>query len=141
MANRYTGAEIEQIKADNHVRQIYEREGFRIAHKAQANGQTEYHGPCPSCGGTDRFILYEADNSFWCRKCAVSGDPIALVRLVHGLGGFREAPRRVRAVTAGASPTAGRTATGTQKGGEAQKNPCGNQGDPGGEKAIERGGL
>lgn len=29
----------------------------------------EYHGPCPFCGGTDRFALWPADNKWSCRHC------------------------------------------------------------------------
>ena len=38
----------------------------------------EYTGPCPGCGGTDRFHVWPADKggegSYWCRQCEKSGD-------------------------------------------------------------------
>lgn len=32
----------------------------------------EAYGPCPRCGGTDRFRVFE-DGGFWCRQCNDSG--------------------------------------------------------------------
>lgn len=32
----------------------------------------EAHGPCPRCGGTDRFAIFE-DGGYWCRQCGDSG--------------------------------------------------------------------
>jgi len=46
--------------------------------------KTRYVGPCPGCGGTDRFSLNIKKNIFWCRKSAEGGDAIALARHVHG---------------------------------------------------------
>jgi len=38
----------------------------------------EYTGPCPSCGGKDRFHVWPADKggggSYWCRQCNCGGD-------------------------------------------------------------------
>lgn len=36
----------------------------------------EYHGPCPVCGGTDRFIVEPKKNKAWCRQCNVWGDTL-----------------------------------------------------------------
>lgn len=33
---------------------------------------TELCGPCPKCGGKDRFIVFAAGN-YWCRQCSHSG--------------------------------------------------------------------
>lgn len=41
-------------------------------------------GPCPVCGGRDRFGINRARNLFNCRHCG-GGDTIALVRLVLGI--------------------------------------------------------
>jgi hypothetical protein len=46
--------------------------------------KTRFVGPCPGCGGTDRFSLNIKKNIFWCRKSAEGGDAIALARHVHG---------------------------------------------------------
>jgi hypothetical protein len=32
--------------------------------------RTRFVGPCPGCGGTDRFSLNLKKNIFWCRKSA-----------------------------------------------------------------------
>lgn len=41
--------------------------------------EDEYHGPCPRCGGVDRFVIH-ADRAWphwfmWCRKCGWRGWP------------------------------------------------------------------
>lgn len=46
--------------------------------------KTRFVGPCPGCGGTDRFSLNLKKNIFWCRKSAEGGDGIALARHVQG---------------------------------------------------------
>lgn len=44
----------------------------------------EFAGPCPMCGGDDRFHV--KDNRFYCRQCYPrGGDAIDLVRLLYGL--------------------------------------------------------
>ncbi|MEH6834826.1 DUF7146 domain-containing protein [Falsihalocynthiibacter arcticus] len=45
---------------------------------------TERAGPCPSCGGRDRFAINTARNVFNCRKCGAKGDQCALVMLALG---------------------------------------------------------
>ncbi|MGV3651043.1 MAG: primase-helicase zinc-binding domain-containing protein, partial [Devosia sp.] len=30
-------------------------------------------GPCPVCGGTDRFAIHTGKDTFNCRKCGLSG--------------------------------------------------------------------
>lgn len=46
--------------------------------------------PCPGCGGKDRFSVDPDKNVFLCRMSGAAGDPIALVRHVHGIS-FAEA--------------------------------------------------
>jgi hypothetical protein len=46
--------------------------------------KTRFVGPCPGCGGTDRFSINIKKNIFWCRKSAEGGDAIALARHVQG---------------------------------------------------------
>ena len=53
-------------------------------------GVHEWTGPCPKCGGTDRFAVNTAKGVFNCRGCDVGGDAIKLVRHLNGCG-FREA--------------------------------------------------
>lgn len=40
----------------------------------------EYHGPCPSCGGSDRFIVKIDTDRYWCRGCDLKGDLIQFLR-------------------------------------------------------------
>jgi phage/plasmid primase-like uncharacterized protein len=41
---------------------------------------TERHGPCPVCGGTDRFSINIEKQVWHCRKCDAGGDVIDLVK-------------------------------------------------------------
>ena len=44
----------------------------------------EYIGPCPLCGGTDRFSV-NANKKVWnCRGCRIGGDVIDLVQHLDG---------------------------------------------------------
>lgn len=45
----------------------------------------ELVGPCPSCGGKDRFSINPGKGVMFCRRCDAKGDQIALVQLVLGL--------------------------------------------------------
>lgn len=51
----------------------------RVGH----TGGGEYHGPCPFCGGTDRFIVQPQKTSmggrWFCRQCGRHGDALAFV--------------------------------------------------------------
>ena len=49
-------------------------------------GRAERAGPCPHCGGTDRFSINTKKQVWNCRGCAKGGDVIALVRHVDGIG-------------------------------------------------------
>lgn len=42
-------------------------------------------GPCPACGGTDRFFINRVKNYFACRKGGTAGDAIDLVEYVDGV--------------------------------------------------------
>ena len=44
---------------------------------------TESVGPCPKCGGTDRFSINITRRLFNCRRCEGKGDVISLVRFVR----------------------------------------------------------
>lgn len=50
----------------------------------------EQVGPCPVCGGSDRFSINTRKEVFNCRVCARGGDGVALVEFVHGCS-FKEA--------------------------------------------------
>lgn len=60
--------------------------------KAAATGGGEFSGPCPFCGGRDRFRVWPnaAKPNWWCRQCDRKGDAIDYVRQRDGLT-FREA--------------------------------------------------
>jgi phage/plasmid primase-like uncharacterized protein len=53
-------------------------------------GRTELVGPCPICGGTDRFSINARKQVWNCRGCQCGGDAIALVQHFDGCT-FREA--------------------------------------------------
>ena len=64
----------------------------RIVKASSAKGG-EYHGPCPVCGGRDRFHAWPAQGehgTYWCRGCDIAGDAIQYLRDVEGLS-FRQA--------------------------------------------------
>ena len=48
----------------------------------------EYAGPCPFCGGNDRFRVWPSEGTtgrFWCRSCGKAGDGIQFLRDRDGL--------------------------------------------------------
>ena len=61
-----------------------------ILAEAQARGASlrragsEYIGPCPACGGRDRFGINTAKRVFHCRGSGAGGDVIALVEYLDG---------------------------------------------------------
>ena len=59
---------------------------------------TGKHGPCPLCGGKDRWRWdnLEGRGTWICSQCG-AGDGIALVMKMHGWG-FREAAKGIEAV-------------------------------------------
>lgn len=64
---------------------------------ASTNGG-EYHSPCPSCGGIDRFIIWNIKNRYYCRKCGKTGDIIQYLRDFYNLS-FKEACSRANIIT------------------------------------------
>ena len=68
------------------------RRGIRL----QGRG-TDRAGPCPVCGGTDRFGVNIKKQMFYCRKCDVGGDVITFVRHVDGCT-FKEAVNLLEAI-------------------------------------------
>lgn len=67
------------------------------------NGRGE-SGPCPKCGGDDRFNLWFDEKRgrevFWCRRCQIQGDDIQYLRDVEGMSYFHasEIAQRERSV-------------------------------------------
>ena len=86
---------------------ILHQDGHQVFKKTS----DEYAGPCPFCGGTDRFIVQPAKGEagrYWCRQCNRSGDLIQYLRDTKGMS-YRgacsylgQAPRRAHAT---AQPT------------------------------------
>lgn len=46
---------------------------------------TEWHGPCPLCGGTDRFHVNTRGNFCGCRKCDRRWDAVGIYAAVHNI--------------------------------------------------------
>lgn len=55
----------------------------RHRHALKRHGH-ELVGPCPVCGGIDRFSINGRKNVFYCRKSDTGGDAIAMVRYLTG---------------------------------------------------------
>lgn len=55
----------------------------------------EYHCPCPSCGGNDRFMFWPEEDRYWCRQCGAKGDAIQFCRDFQRLS-FRSACIKVQ---------------------------------------------
>lgn len=76
-------------------------EGLPLAGEVVHKGGGEYCGPCPSCGGRDRFILWPEHQSgakggrFLCRGCGAQGDAVEFLRVFRGMG-YREACEALR---------------------------------------------
>jgi DNA primase len=58
--------------------------------KVSVTNGGEFHSSCPSCGGKDRFIIWDLNNRYFCRRCEKTGDLIQYFRDFHGLS-FKEA--------------------------------------------------
>ena len=50
------------------------------------NGKIEKRGPCPKCGGEDRFSINTKKGVWNCRQCGVGGDVIKLVEHLDSCG-------------------------------------------------------
>ena len=54
----------------------------------KAKGPSEWAGPCPDCGGRDRFLVWPdrpRGGAFLCRGGGAKGDGIQFLRLSHGM--------------------------------------------------------
>ena len=64
---------------------------MKNGHELKLKTGSEYAGPCPFCGGTDRFIVHanKGDGGrYWCRQCKESGDSIQYLRDGKGFSYF-----------------------------------------------------
>lgn len=68
-------ADIVQRARESDLIGIMERYGVTLR-KESVNS---WCGPCPQCGGDDRFWI--RDNRYTCRHCGISGDAIEFIRL------------------------------------------------------------
>ena len=62
--------------------------------KASSTHGGEWQGPCPACGGNDRFHVWpnqnEGKGGYWCRACGKTGDNIQFLIDFEGMN-FKEA--------------------------------------------------
>lgn len=58
---------------------------FPLLGSKQKGGSAEFCGPCPKCGGDDRFITWPDQGRFWCRVCNWSGDETQFLHDTEGL--------------------------------------------------------
>lgn len=45
---------------------------------------SEWAGPCPECGGRDRFLVWVHKAAWYCRGCEISGDAVEFLRRFEG---------------------------------------------------------
>jgi hypothetical protein len=62
-----------------HIEDVIERRGIKLRRQG-----VELVGPCPKCGGEDRFAINIKKQVFNCRHCEVGGDVIDLVMHLDG---------------------------------------------------------
>jgi hypothetical protein len=66
---------------------LLSQDGIRMHRIASTHGG-EYAGPCPICGGRDRFRCWPEEGEggkYWCRGCEIGGDCIQYLRDVRKL--------------------------------------------------------
>lgn len=51
-------------------------EGWAIQKRWQLSPGIDRAGPCPVCGGTDRFAIHTKKNTYLCRRCGISGEGV-----------------------------------------------------------------
>jgi len=70
------------------VLELYRSKGLDPKKVASTHGG-EYCGPCPGCGGEDRFRIWPAQNngqgSFFCRGCNTAGDRVTFLMAFDGM--------------------------------------------------------
>ncbi len=63
---------------------LISQDGIVLKKMATTNGG-EYAGPCPFCGGNDRFRVWPEEDRYWCRQCQKAGDSIQYLRDAKGM--------------------------------------------------------
>jgi putative DNA primase/helicase len=77
------------MAADIHARvdwpEILQRLNVDAQYLRANVGKKEFHGPCPKCGGTDRYFFSnrKGRGDYYCRNCG-GGDGFKLLGLVYG---------------------------------------------------------
>lgn len=68
------------------ILELIEADGGTLRKVAGTHGG-EFAGPCPFCGGHDRFRVWPGQGSgrYWCRQCNKGGDAIQYLRDKRGL--------------------------------------------------------
>jgi putative DNA primase/helicase len=86
-----------QVLASLSVPEEYRREKI---------GKREIHGPCPDCGGTDRYFFdnRHGRGDFYCRNCG-AGDGFKLLQIIHGWDFKTTINRVIEAAGLAAAPT------------------------------------
>ncbi len=71
------------------ILELITADGFTFKRVAATHGG-EYAGPCPFCGGNDRFLVWpeHKDGRFWCRGCEKTGDAVQYIRDTRNLSFF-----------------------------------------------------
>ena len=59
---------------------------LKLGARLKRTTTSEFTGPCPFCGGTDRFSLNVKKNVCNCRKCDIAGDVVHFVEIMTGCG-------------------------------------------------------
>lgn len=73
--------------------------------RAGATNGGEFAGPCPVCGGEDRFRVWpqpaQGNPRYWCRQCGACGDAVDYLRWREPGLSFREACARLGILNVG----------------------------------------
>ncbi|MEN6318652.1 MAG: primase-helicase zinc-binding domain-containing protein [Syntrophaceae bacterium] len=65
----------------NSLFDLFQADGHVLKKVSNTHGG-EYAGPCPDCGGNDRFRVWSEQKGgrYWCRQCGKSGDAIQYLK-------------------------------------------------------------
>jgi CHC2 zinc finger/Toprim domain len=90
------------LRLDAAIARAREADVLRVAERLGARlkkASDEWAGPCPRCGGNDRFAINARKRIFNCRRCGTGGDTIGMVEHVTG-SSFVEAVEFITGETA-----------------------------------------
>ena len=99
---------------------LLQQDGHQVKRVSSTHGG-EFAGPCPFCGGNDRFRVWPEKDRYWCRQCGKTGDSIQYLRDARGMTymqacGALQIGRRVMSLTRQKRPTWTPRETRTPKG-------------------------